>query len=101
MAEETKRHNTVMEEIARKRLAREEAVGVLDAARSATSYQMELFQQYMKLPKEMPLEDIANTFPQFICFFKPSDLTDDQKSRFSARYNKYNSDMGLPNRVTF
>jgi hypothetical protein len=96
MTEEVKRHNKVMEDIERQRLAREEAAAVLEAARSSSNFQLELYNQYLNLPKELSLVQIAEMFPQYIYFFDASKLTEERcthlgKSMMKTHGRLYNS----------
>ena len=131
MAAEAKRHNKVMEDIERQRLAREEAAerhrlareeaaeavetlrlareqaaAVLENACVTTNYQLELYDQYCKLiDKNLSLKQIAATFPQYIFFFPSSELsselTDEEKAEFIRLYKYYTDSVGLHSSITF
>jgi hypothetical protein len=102
-AAEVKRHNMEMEGIERNKLA----ASTVDAARSETTYSLELVREYNKMKQDFPhytVKDTAKMFPQFIVCFSETDLSnvsEADKTRFVERYNKWNEERGLKARLDF
>ena len=92
---EKQRHNQVMENI---ELQKSQTTTAFQAADAEMDYQLKLQAQYEKMTTDghHSKEWIAQPFPQLICFFNPTEMTEEEKAKYAKKYNEWNKARNLP-----